>query len=45
MQGDTVVGMFGVANKKGGYTGVDQERIEALCQAGRALRQLPEAIA
>jgi signal transduction histidine kinase len=33
VQGDNIVGMFGVANKKGGYTGVDQERIEALCQA------------
>lgn len=37
MQGDTVVGMFGVANKIGGYTGVDQERIEALCQAAAVL--------
>jgi signal transduction histidine kinase len=37
MLGDNVVGMFGVANKKGGYTGVDQERIETLCQAAALL--------
>jgi signal transduction histidine kinase len=37
LQGDSVVGMFGVANKKGGYTGVDLERIETLCQAAALL--------
>lgn len=37
MQGDNVVGMFGVANRKDGYTGVDQERIETLCQAAALL--------
>ncbi|MEK7279482.1 MAG: diguanylate cyclase, partial [Nitrospirota bacterium] len=36
-KGQDVIGMIGVANRKGGYTGEEQSRIEILCHATSVL--------